>query len=154
MVLGGRRVVAGLVGSIVGMMALVLFPASAVADPTGAQATLTAVSGTGSGKVVIAPTAEDHGTFAVQITVNVHGARPNRTYVINRAPDLNSDGDCTGAFMFTSTLVTSAGGAGAVHFDLHRGAPFVSGTKFDVKWQLLGDDGSQLVSDCLTVTVK
>jgi hypothetical protein len=38
MVEGGKRVAAGLVGSIVGMMALVLFPAAAVADPTGAQA--------------------------------------------------------------------------------------------------------------------
>jgi hypothetical protein len=76
MVVGTKRAAAGLVGSIVGMIALVLFPAAAVADPTGAQATLTAVSGTGSGQVLIAPYAKLHGTFAVAVTINVHGASP------------------------------------------------------------------------------
>ena len=95
MVEGGKRVAAGLVGSIVGMMALVLFPAAAAADPTGAQATLTAVSGTGSGQVLIAPYAKLHGKFAVAVTINVHGASPDTTYTVTRYPDLNPDGICT-----------------------------------------------------------
>jgi hypothetical protein len=46
------------------------------------------------------------------------------------------------------------GGAGALHFGISRGAPFVDGVRFDVQWRLEGNDGSILQSDCLTVTVK
>lgn len=159
MVVGGKRVVAGLVGSIVGMMALVLFPAAAVAEPTGAQASLTAVPpGTGSGQVLIAPNAKLHGTFAVAVTINVHGASPDTTYTVTRYPDLTPDGICTRNLgpRPTGALDTSAGGAGAAHFDLQLQSPtpFVSGTRFDVVWELVGSDGSQLVSECVTVTVK
>ena len=150
--------VAGLVGSIVGMMALVLFPAAAVADPTGAQATLTAVEGTGSGQVLIAPYAKLHGRFAAAVTINVHGASSDTTYTVTRYPDLTPDGICTRNLgpRPTGTLDTSAGGAGAAHFDLQLppGTPFVSGTRFDVVWELVGSDGSVLVSECVTVTVK
>jgi len=136
-------------------MALLSFPTAAVAEPTGAQAALTAVSGTGSGQVLIAPSAKDHGTFAVEVTVNVHDASPRTEYTVYRAVDLIPDGDCTEASgpLFTGTLVTSAGGAGAVHVELHRGDPFVSGTRFDVVFWLV-DSGSELRSDCVTVTVK
>jgi hypothetical protein len=151
MAVGNKRVVAGLVGSIVGMIALVLFPAAAVADPTGAQATLT---GTGSGRVLIAPTAKLHGSFAVQVTVNVHGASPDTTYTVTRYPDTVADGVCTGQVRrVTGPLTTSPGGAGAAHFYLEPPG-FISGTSFDVVWVLEGSDGSQLVSDCVTVTVK
>ena len=30
----------------------------------------------------------------------------------------------------------------------------MSGTRFDVVWELVGSDGSELVSECVTVTVK
>ena len=30
----------------------------------------------------------------------------------------------------------------------------MSGTSFDVVWELVGNDGSELVSECVTVTVK
>jgi hypothetical protein len=159
MAVGVKRAVAGLVGFIVGMMALVLFPAAAVADPTGAQATLTAVPGsTGSGQVLIAPYAKLHGRFAAAVTINVHGASPDTTYTVTRYPDLNPDGICTRDLgpRPTGTLDTSAGGAGAAHFDLQLppGTPFVSGTSFDVVWELVGSDGSELVSECVTVKVK
>ena len=158
MVVGGKRAVAGLVGSIVGMMALVLFPAAAVADPTGAQAALTAVSGTGSGQVLIAPYAKLHGTFAAAVTINIHGASPDTTYTVTRYPDLIPDGNCSRNLgpRPTGTLDTSAGGAGAAHFDLQLQPPtlFVSGTRFDVVWVLVGSDGSELDSECVTVTVK
>jgi hypothetical protein len=106
--------------------------------------------------VLIAPTAEDHGTFAVQITVNVHDASPNMGYIVSRAVDLNPDGVCTLAsgWLTNGPLATSSGGAGAAHFEVHRGAPFVSGVRFDVEFRALGTDGSELRSECVTVTVK
>ena len=137
-------------------LGLALVPASALADPVGAQAALTAVSGTGSGMVLIAPTAADHGTFAVEVTVNVHGASPNTVYQVARAVDLNPDGVCTLAsgWLPNGPLQTSADGSGAAHFEVHRGAPFVSGVRFDVEFRALGSDGSELVSECVTVTVR
>ena len=66
----------------------------AQADP-GLQSTLTAVTGQGTGHVLVAPTAEDQGTFAVQVTVNIQGATPYTTFAVARAVDLNPDGVCT-----------------------------------------------------------
>jgi hypothetical protein len=51
-------------------------------------------------------------------------------------------------------LTTSPGGAGAAHFEVHRGAPFVSGVRFDAVFRAVGSDGTELRSGCLTVTVK
>jgi hypothetical protein len=143
-------VIAGLVLSVV------LNLTAAVADPAGAQAALTAVSGTGAGQVLIAPTAEDRGTFAVEVTVNVHDASPNMTYIVSRAVDLNPDGVCTLAsgWLTNGPLDTSPAGAGAAHFEVHRGAPFVSGVRFDAEFRVLGADGSELRSECVTVAVK
>jgi hypothetical protein len=150
-----RRAVT-LVGCLVGLTGLILPPSAAAAEPAGAQAALTAVSGTGSGLVLIAPTAEDQGTFAVQITVNVRDASPNMAYTVSRAADLNPDGVCTLAsgWLVNGPLDTSPAGAGAAHFEVHRGAPFVSGARFDVEFRVLGNDGSELLSECVTVTVK
>ena len=52
------------------------------------------------------------------------------------------------------SFTTSNGGAGALHFEISRGAPLVDGVSFDVQWRLEGSDGSVVQSDCLTVTVK
>lgn len=139
-----------------------LFPTAAQAD-SGARSKLTAITGQGSGLVVVAPTAHDivgPDTFDVQGTVNVHGVAPNTTFSVLRRVDLNPDGICTGATWLplpppnSPDLTTSAGGAGSLHFQISRGAPFVDGVQFDVQWRLAGSDGSMLESDCLTVTVK
>lgn len=144
------------------IIALALFPAGARAEP-GALSKLTAITGQGSGLVVVAPTAHDivgPDTFDVQGTVNVHGVAPNTTFSVLRRVDLNPDGICTGAMWLTlpppnsPDLTTSAGGAGSLHFQISRGAPFVDGVQFDVQWQLAGSDGSMLESDCFTVTVN
>ena len=150
----GRVVI--FIGAVAGIIGLVLAPTAAAASPDGAQAALTAVSGSGSGLVLIAPTAEDQGTFAVEVTVNIHDASPNMTYTVSRAVDLNPDGVCTLAsgWLLNGPLDTSPAGAGAAHFEVHRGAPFVSGTRFDVRFRALGNDGSELLSECATVTVK
>lgn len=134
----------------------------ALADP-GTHSKLTAIAGHGAGIVEVAPTAHDVAgpdSFDVQGTVNVHRAAPNTTFTVLRRVDLNPDGVCTGAMWLTlpppnkQALTTSNGGAGALHFQISRGAPFVDGVSFDVQWRLVGSDGSVLESDCFTVTVK
>jgi hypothetical protein len=117
---------------------------------------LTAVTGQGTGHVLVAPTAEDQGSFAVQVEVNIHGATPNTTFAVARAVDLNPNGVCTEAsgWLPLGDLTTSPGGAGAAHFEVHRGAPFLSGVRFDAIFRAVGSDGTELRSDCLTVTVK
>jgi hypothetical protein len=145
----------------------VMFGLAAVALPAGASAgthsKLTAIAGHGDGIVEVAPTAHDvvgPDSFDVPGTVNVHDAAPNTTFTVLRRVDLNPDGVCTGATWLVlpppneQTLTTSNGGAGALHFRISRGAPFVDGVHFDVQWRLEGNDGSLLQSDCFTVTVK
>jgi hypothetical protein len=146
---------------LVGLAAAAL-AAGARAEP-GTHSDLRAMAGQGAGIVEVAATADDVAgpdTFDVQGTVNVHDAVPNTTFVVLRRVDLNPDGVCTGATWLTlpppnaPALMTSNGGAGALHFEIARGAPFVDGVRFDVQWRLEGSDGSVLQSDCFTVTVK
>ena len=128
----------------------------ALAEPD-AQSELTATAGEGSGRVVVSPTAKNQGTFAAEITINIHGAAPNTTFLVRRAPDLNPNGICTGSFIpfAGETLTTSEGGAGAMNFFFERGAPFVSGTRFNVVFQVYTADGATVLqSDCMTITVK
>ena len=123
----------------------------------GTQSELTAINGRGLGRINISPTSADQGTFATEITINVHATAPNTTFFVRRAPDLVPDGNCTGNYLINTgvTLTTSAGGAGATHFHAQRGAPFVSGVKFDVVFQVFtGDETTVLESECMTVTVK
>ena len=134
----------------------------AYADP-GTHSDLSAIAGPGAGIVEVAATANDvvgPGTFDVQGTVNVHDAASNTIFTVLRRVDLNPDGACTGATWLTlpppneQTLTTSNGGAGALHFEISRGTPFLDGVSFDVQWRLAGSDGSVLQSDCFTVTLK
>ena len=143
-------------------IALALLPVLAGvanADP-GLRSQLTPISGGGGGLVTVAPTSKDEGalTFDVQGTVNIHGVSPNTAFNVLRRTDVNPDGICTGATLLTlpgdPVLTTSAGGAGALHFEIQRGAPFVDGVMFDVIWRVVGADGTILESDCFTVTVK
>jgi len=138
------------------VVAMLLAPGSASASPFGFQAHLRAVSGTGTGLVLGAPTAADGGTFAAQLTVAVHGVIPDTTYVVSRAVDLVPDGVCTMAsgWLLNGPLVTSHAGSGAAHFVVHRGPPFVSGARFDVAFRVAGPGGSELRTACETVTVK
>ena len=141
--------------AVIAALAAVVTTAAAQADP-GLHSTLTAVTGQGTGHVLVAPTSEDQGTFAVQVTVNIQGATPNTTFAVARAVDLNPDGVCTEAsgWLPLGDLTTSPGGAGAAHFEVHRGAPFLSGVRFDVVFRAVGSDGTELRNECLTVTVK
>ena len=136
--------------------------AGAYAQP-GTHTDLSSIVGQGAGNIKVASTAHDvvgPDTFDVQGTVNLHDAAPNTTFTVLRRVDLNPDGSCTGATWLNlpgtppPTLTTSNGGAGALHFEIARGAPFVDGVQFDVQWRLVGSDGTILESDCFTVTVK
>src|SRR5881397_4059537 len=117
---------------------------SAYGDP-GTRSDLTAIAGQGAGFVTVAPTGHDvagPGTFDVQGTVNIHDAAPNTDFDVLRRVDRNADGVCTGPMWIplpspTPVLTTSAGGAGAVHFEITRGAPFSDGVRFDVQWRLV-----------------
>jgi hypothetical protein len=139
------------------ILALVAVTPDATYAQPGTQSPLVAMTGVGSGRVLISSTAEDQGTFAVQITVTLHGAVPQTTFSVSRAVNFQPDGSCTGTTFapFPGTaLVTSPGGAGATHIELHREAPFLSGVVFDVIFRVTGADGSVLESGCMTVTVK
>ena len=142
--------------ALLGMLAISMIGIRRAQAATGTQSELTAITGQGRGHISVSSTAEDQGTFTAQITLNIHDAQPNTTFRIQRAPDLLANGVCSGSYIpfAAAPLMTSEGGAGATHFDFHRGAPFVSGTSFDVVFQAVGSDGSILQSQCMTLTVK
>lgn len=153
-------------GSIRFLAALValsgLVAASAQAQP-GTHSNLTPVAGAdGGGMIEVSPTAHDvvgPDTFDVQGTINVRGLAPDTGYKLLRWVDRNPDGTCTGSSALSlpgsPTLTTSAGGSGALHFEISRGAPFVDGVSFDVIWRVVDLAGTTVLeSDCFTVTVK
>ena len=105
------------------ILAVAIATTSAYADP-GTQSALTAIAGQGAGLVEVAPTAHDVAgpdTFNVEGTVNVHDATPGTAFTVLRRVDVNPDGICTGTTWLTlpppnqQTLITSSGGAGALH---------------------------------------
>jgi hypothetical protein len=151
-----------LLAPVLAILAAAAFAVGVSADQ-GTRSELVAVTGQGGGSIEVAPTAHDvagPGTFDVQGIVNLHDAAANTTFSVLRRVDLNPDGVCTGTTWLRlpgsppPALTTSNGGAGALHFEIARGAPFTDGTRFDVQWRLVGSDGSTLESQCFTVTVK
>ena len=129
----------------------------------GTHSQLVAVGGgSGGGMIEVSPTAHDvvgPDTFDVQGTLNVHGLAPDTSYKVLRWVDLSPNGICTGTSALSlpgnPTLTTSHGGAGAIHFEITRGSPFVDGVSFNVIWRVVDLAGNiVLQSDCLTGTVK
>ena len=80
-ILGFRGLAVGLFAACAAMVAA---PA-AQADPTGAMSPLTAVTGQGTGMVIVSPTSAGMGSFVAQVKVNIHDAAPNTTFAITRA---------------------------------------------------------------------
>ena len=107
--------------------------------------------------MVVSPTAHDQNdtVFIAQVTVNVQGALPNTTFTVTRFVDQPPDGVCTekGGGLTLGTLTTSQGGAGAAHF-VRMGSPVPKGFQFDLDFHVVGDDGTVLLSGCMTVTGK
>jgi hypothetical protein len=134
---GARTLVAALIG-----WACAVGGAAAVANPTGAMSELTAVSGQGTGLVIVSPTSAGQGSFDARVKVNIHDAAPDTTFTVTRAVDVPSDGACTSTdFVTVATLQTSAGGAGAVEFERSGGT-----IPFDLFLRVLGSDGTVLES--------
>ncbi len=127
---------------------------TALAGSNTDNSELSAAVGEGTGHVKITATPKDHGTFVGEITVNVHGTSANMEFSLQRALDPVGDGVCDmlGPFEEQGTFSTSPGGAGALHVERHTPAP--SGATFDVIERVVGADGTELVSDCMTITVK
>src|SRR6266540_2123979 len=127
-------------------LTLAAFAGTAYAEP-GTHSVLATPDGTVKGIVEVSPTAHDvlaPDTFDVQGTVNVH--------------DLTPDGSCTGTVRLlpgNPTLTTSAGGAGALHFEISS-TTIADGTSFDVIWRVVdaATGATVLESACLTVTAK
>jgi len=143
--------------AITGVFALalcVLVTGTALAGAGTDTSSLTAVSGQGAGNVVVAANASDHGTFVGEVTVNVFNTSPNTLFSLQRALDPIGDGICDmlGPFEEQGTFTTSTGGAGALHVERHTPAP--SGATFDVIERVVGADGTELDSACMTITVK
>lgn len=129
----------------------------------GTHARLTPVGGGSAGGTIgISPTAHDvvgADSFDGQGTLAVHGLAPDTDYKLLRWVDLNPDGHCTGAVALSlpgdPTLTTSQGGAGALHFQISRGAPFVDGLRYDVFVRVVDLAGNTVLeSPCLTSLVK
>jgi hypothetical protein len=131
------------------------------ADPF-TQHSLTAISGQGSGNIAVSTTARNVGLnqFDAQITVSIQRAAPNTVFTASRNVDFIADGICTNPTFapFSPAFTTSAGGAGAAHYEVLRGPPafplFVEGAEFDVSFRVVGTDGTVLTTECFTVSVK
>jgi hypothetical protein len=142
------------IGLVAACAAMVAAPA-AQADPTGAMSALTAVTGQGTGMVIVSPTSAGQGDFDARVKVNIHDAAPNTTFSITRAVATPNSGCASPTpFIQVATLTTSAGGAGAVEFE--RGMRHGPGTTmpFDLILRLIGTDGTVLQSRCMTIIGK
>jgi hypothetical protein len=145
------------------------------------QSAIAAISGPGTGGVSVTPKAIPEGTFAADISVLITGARPNATYIVQRAPEigrpLGSDGVCQRAlgvspwsaadapapafvtFVLGAGAVlvpTAANGTGTANFEF-RVPTIPAGTLFDVMFRLVDSETApttELRSGCFTVTVK
>jgi hypothetical protein len=138
------------------------FAMAAQAEPGTRSGLMPLGGGSGGGVIEVSPTAHDvvgAGTYDVQGTWNVHGLAADTGYRLLRWADLIPDGVCTGTTAASlpgnPTLTTSNGGAGAMHFEISRGAPFVDGVSFDVVFRVVDLAGTTVLqSDCITATVK
>jgi hypothetical protein len=138
------------VGLFAACAAMVAAPA-AQADPTGAMSTLTAVTGQGTGLVIVSPTSAGQGNFVAQLKINIHGATPNTTFIFTRSFDRPADGACSPDFFGpVATLTTSPGGTAALEITPSDG-PTVP---FDLSIRLVGSDGTVLQSECMTIIGK
>ena len=140
----------GLAVGLVAACATMVAAPAAQADPTGAMSVLTALSGHGTGLVIVSPTSAGHGNFVAQLKVNIRGAAPNTTFTFTRSIDRPADGVCSTDFGAVGTLTTSPGGTAAMEVTPMDG-PTVP---FDLSIRLLGADGTVLQSRCMTIIGK
>lgn len=142
-----------ILGLMVGAAAVFALAVPAAAEQ-GTQGWLLPLSGQGTGRVIISPTAQEHGEFYAQGEVEVEGVPADTTMLVTRA--IFSDGSCSTitrswAPVAPGSFTTSGGGAGHMHFV--RDTPNLSGTTFYVELQVSGG-GTVLQSDCIAVYIK
>jgi hypothetical protein len=145
------------------------------------QSPISAVTGPGTGGVSVTPKSIPEGTFAADISVLIVDARPNRTYIIQRAPEIGralaTDGTCQRALGLSpwsaadppapafltfalatgpAALGTAPNGTGFANFEF-RAPTIAAGTVFDVMFRLVDNETAattELRSGCFTVTAK
>ena len=138
---------------VAGALIALALAASALAEK-GTQSWLKAVTGTGTGRVLISPTSQEHGEFYAQGEVEVEGVPPETTMTVMRA--IFTDATCNTivlpwAPVAPGSFTTSSGGSGNMHFV--RDTPNPSGSTFYVELRVAGG-GTLLQSDCIAVFVK
>ena len=142
---------------------------------------IASVTGPGSGGVSVSPKAIPEATFAADISLLIAEARPNATYIIQRAPEIGralaADGVCQRALGMApwsasdpaapafitfalatgpAILATAANGTGFANFEF-RAPTIPAGTVFDVMFRLVDSEtapATELRSGCFTVTAK
>lgn len=117
----------------------------------GTQSWLHAVSGQGKGRILIAPTAQEHSEFYAQVEVEIEGAPADTRMGVTRALFTPGCVSVVQPWTTVATLQTSEAGGGSVHFV--RDTPQPSGTTFYVIVRVSGG-GAVLESDCIAVLVK
>ena len=169
----GARTVTLLGASLLALGVLAAAPVQA--DGThGQQLSVFDGRGTGTGIVNLTLTAAAVG-FSAQVNVNIHGASPNTTFYVQRAPEFNTpypiDGICQRAALGSSgfvtlprplagdftTITTNGAGSGTAHLAIEL--PFIpDGARFDVEFRVVDSLGpapaNDLRTECFTVTVK
>jgi len=154
---------------------------SALIPPGTHQSPISAVAGPGAGGVSVTPKSIPEASFAADIGVLITSARPNTSYIVQRAPEIGralaSDGLCQRALGIApssaadppapafvtfaigagpATLATAANGTGTLNFEF-RAPTIPAGTQFDVMFRLVDNEtapSTELRSGCFTVTVK
>jgi hypothetical protein len=117
------------------------------------QSELTPVEGEGSGRITVTLTGRDKPNLSSEIEVNVHGLPGATTFEVARRFDFNADGKCTSdKWPPLGSITTNAAGSGTAHFTTARGAPFVTGFRFDIQYRVKGN-GVELQSRCLTLEI-
>jgi hypothetical protein len=115
---------------------------------------LSPVEGQGSGRITVTLTGRDKPSLYAELEVNVHGLPADKTFEVSRRFDTNADGECTSPnWLPLGSVTTNPAGSGTAHFTTARGAPFVSGFRFDIQYRVKGY-GVEVHSTCLTLTIK
>src|SRR3954447_27040724 len=93
------------------------------------QSAIVAVSGPGTGGVSVTPKAIPEATFAADISVLITGARPNASYIVQRAPEIGrtqaSDGVCQRALGVAPWSAANPPAPAFVTFPLGAGVAIV-----------------------------
>jgi hypothetical protein len=114
---------------------------------------LTPVEGEGSGRITVTLTGRDKPNLSSEIEVNVHGLPGDATFEVARRVDPDANGKCTGsAWGRLGSIATNRAGSGTGHFSTSRGAPFVTGFRFDIQYRVTGN-AVELQSRCLTLEI-